>query len=72
MKHKIDEITSTTHHKYDEFKQEQYIVNLDVGDKVVIKIYGKAGQILDQKTFIAQYVNCHINCNWQDKGEKKL
>ncbi|GAG86412.1 unnamed protein product [marine sediment metagenome] len=72
MKSKIDEIINTTSNKdYDELIREQYIVDLDIGEKVQIKILDKDNKVLDEKEFIAKYVNCHINCQWQDKGIKK-
>lgn len=71
MKSKIDEVTKTEHYKYNEFRQEQYIVNLDKGDRVKIEILDKEGNHLDEKLYIASYSNSHINCNWQDKGERK-
>jgi len=67
----IDEKLSEKHPYYDEFNHEQFIVSLNIGEKVVIKAYGKAGQIVSQKEYIAKYSNCHINCQIQDKGVKK-
>lgn len=71
MKNKIDEIISEVNESYEEFLRSQFIVDLNIGDKVKIKVYGKAGQILAEKEFEAKYINCHINCQWQDKGIKK-
>jgi len=70
MKSKVDEIVTETHDKYEEFNREQYIINLDVGDKVKIQILDKDDKLLDERLFVAKYVNCHINCQWQDKGVK--
>lgn len=71
MKSKVDETVMETHNRYDEFVREQYIIDLDLGDKVRIQILDENDNLLDEKFFIAKYVNCHINCQFQDKGVKK-
>ena len=71
VKNIVDEETQTEHKSYAEFLRWQYIVGLDVGDKVEIKIEPAAGGDEIKKEFVATYINCHINCQWQDKGVKK-
>jgi len=72
MKEERDNFVTDKHDKYDDFFLTQYIVNLDIGDKVQIKILDKDGIELGFKEFIAKQVNCHINCTWQDKGVNKI
>ena len=72
MKEIDDRVIKKEHRSYDEFLRAGYVVDLDVGDKVQIKILDKNDKILSEKEFVAKYVNCHINCQWQDKGIKKL
>ena len=69
---KVDEIVDVTHDKYTEFDRQQFIISLDIGERAEIKIYDKLGKEIDSKEFLAKYVNCHINCQWQDKGIKKI
>ena len=71
MKNKRENLISTKHDSYDEFLIKQYIIDLDVGDKVKIQTFDKDNNLLDEKEFIAKQINCHINCTWQDKGVKK-
>lgn len=71
MKNKRENFVSDKHHLYDNFFLTQYIVDLDVGDKVKIQTFDENDNLLDEKEFIATQVNCHINCQWQDKGIKK-
>ncbi len=66
-----DRFITDKHHSYDEFLRWGYVADLDVGDKVEIKIEPIDGSGEIKKEFIATYVNCHINCQWQDKGVKK-
>ena len=71
MKSKRENLVSTKHDNYDEFFLTQYIVDLDVGDKIKIQTFDKNDVLLDEKEYIAKQINCHINCTWQDKGLKK-
>lgn len=66
----IDEDVQETHDKYTEFERKQFIINLDIGEKVEINVYDKEGKKVNSKEFIAKFINCHINCQWQDKGAK--
>jgi len=71
MKNEKENLVKDKHDSYDNFLIEQYIVDLDKGDKVKIQILDKNDNLLTEKEFIAKQVNCHINCTWQDKGIKK-
>jgi hypothetical protein len=71
MKSIKDEIVKKTHYKYNKYLQEQYIVDLDVEDKIKIQVLDKDNNLLDERIFTAKQINCHINCQWQDKGIKK-
>lgn len=71
VKSKIDVIVEETHEKYAEFDREQFIVDLDVGDRIEINVYDAEGKLDSTKSLTAKYSNCHINCQWQDKGEKQ-
>lgn len=71
MKSKIDEIISEVNESYEEFLRSQFIVDLNIGDKVKIQVFDENNKLLTDKEFEAKYVNCHINCQWQDKGIKK-
>ncbi len=72
MKKVIDEkVNGSNNQYYDEFDRKQFIVNLDIGDKVLIQVIDKNGKLLKDKEFIAKYINCHLNAQWQDKGDKK-
>ena len=66
-------INITTEHKaYSEFDRKQIIVDdMQVGEQ--IKIVGVAidGTETIHAIFTAKYINCHINCQWQDKGTKQ-
>ena len=55
-----------SHPKYDEFNLEQWIIELDQGEKIEILINGKK-----ELEFTANYINCHANIIFQDKGESK-
>ena len=66
MKIKKDEIDKDNHPKYDDYELSQFIVELDIGDKLEILVNGKI-----EKEFIAKYINCHMNAVFQDKGIKK-
>ncbi|MCP4550876.1 MAG: hypothetical protein GY834_02295 [Bacteroidetes bacterium] len=68
----VDEILSRKHASYDEYERDQFIIGLDVGDVVKISVYDVSEKKLIEKKFIAKYGNSHINCQWQDKGVKKL
>ena len=57
--------------RYDDFNLWQYIADLDIGDKVKIEIEPIDGSGTIEKEFTAQFINCHINCQFQDKGAKK-
>jgi len=72
MKSKRENIIKTDHEKYDEFLLKQYIIDLDIGDKIRIHTLDKDDNLLDEKVFIAKQINCHMNCRWQDKGIKKV
>ena len=84
VKEIIDEKITDKHRNYEEFLRWQYIADLDVGDKVEIKIEYMDYEIDDdgnkielgmkeiKKEFIATNINCHINCQWQDKGVKNI
>ena len=72
MKNKREKIVLTEHPKYNEFLLKQYIIDLDVGDKVKIQTFDSNNNLLDEKEFTAKQINCHINCTWQDKGVKNL
>lgn len=63
---------TTEHQKYGEFNSRQYIVRLETGEQVTVQIKAPDGQLLIEKTFTAQYINSHVNVQWQDKGKKKL
>ena len=67
-----DEIVQDKHPNYNDFLIWQYIADLNVGDKVEIKIEPKDGSGEIKREFVAKKINCHINCQWQDKGTKKL
>ncbi len=67
----VDEDLNQTHYRYDEFERKQFIVELDVGETLRVQVLDKEGKTLHEKEFIAKYINCHINCQWQDKGVKK-
>ena len=67
----VDEDLNATHANYTEFERWQYIADLNVGDKIKIEIEPIDGSGVIEKEFVAKYVNCHINCQWQDKGEKQ-
>ena len=71
MKDKREKLVNDKHDSYDDFLLTQYIINLDIGDKVKIQTFDKNDKLLDEKEFIAKQINCHINCQWQDKGIKK-
>lgn len=70
MKSKVENVVKTKHSKYDDFLLKQYIIDLDVGDKIIIQTFDKNNNLLDTKEFEAKQINCHINCTWQDKGDK--
>jgi ribosomal protein L21E len=72
VKSVVDELVSDKHMSYDEFYLWQYIADLDIGDKVKIEIDPADGSGKIDKEFEATNINCHINCQWQDKGEKKV
>ncbi len=67
-----DVILSREHIYYNEgeYERDQYIIDLDVGDKIKIQVFDSTDKLLTEKEFIAKYGNSHINCQWQDKGEK--
>ena len=65
-----DEKVQITQDNYSEFERWQYIADLNVGDKIKIEIEPIDGSGVIEKEFTAKYVNCHINCQWQDKGVK--
>ncbi len=68
LKDEIDrsnELNKIPHIAYDEFELSQFIVELDVGDKIEILVNGKK-----EKEFTAKYINCHMNARFQDKGIK--
>lgn len=71
MKNKREKIVKKEHPKYDNFLLKQYIIDLDIGDKIVIQTFDKDDHLLDTKEYIAQYKNCHINATWQDKDNRK-
>jgi hypothetical protein len=52
---------------YTEYKQNQLIVKLDIGETIEIFVNGES---IKQAT--AQFVNCHFDLIIQDKGIKKL
>ena len=60
-----NEAVLNTHNGYDEFDLQQFIVKLDVGDKIEILVNGKK-----EREYIAKYINCHMNVVFQDKGVK--
>ncbi len=66
MKIKKNEAVMQTHTGYDEFNLQQFIVELDVGDKIEILVNGTK-----EREYIAKYINCHMNAVFQDKGVKK-
>lgn len=68
----VDEQVQETHDKYNEFERWQYVADLNVGDKIKIEIDPIDGSGIIEKEFTAKYRNCHINCQWQDKGEKTV
>ena len=72
MKSVRENLVNDKHDAYDDFLLTQYIVDLDVGDKVKIQTFDKDNNLLEEKEFIAKQTNCHINCTWQDKGIKKV
>ena len=61
-----NEAVLNKHMGYDEFDLQQFIVTLDVGEKIEIFVNGKK-----EREYIAKYVNCHMNAVFQDKGVKK-
>ncbi len=65
MKINKDEIDKDNHPKYDDYELSQFIVELDVGDKLEISVNGTK-----VKEYTARYVNCHVNAVFQDKGIK--
>ena len=65
MKITKNEIVEITNTKYDEFDLQQFIVELDVGEKIEIFVNGKK-----EREYIAKYINCHMNAVFQDKGIK--
>lgn len=70
---KYEEIINTPiDERYTEFELFQYIVDLNIGDKVEIKIEPIDGSGEIKKEFVAKFTNCHINCLWQDKGIKTI
>ena len=71
MKSKRENLVKDKDDLYDKFLITQYIIDLDVGDKIKIQTFDKNNVLLDEKEFVAKQVNCHINCTWQDKGIKK-
>lgn len=66
-----DEEVQKTHNLYDDWESWQYIADLHIGDKIKIEIEPIDGSGTIEKEFIAKYINCHINCRWQDKGVRK-
>ena len=71
MKSERENFVTDKHEKYDDFFLTQYIVDLNVGDKIKIQTFDKDDNLLAEKEFIATQINCHINCTWQDKGIQK-
>lgn len=69
---KVDEVVEETHDRYAEWDRQQFIISLDVGEKIEIKVYDEENKEIDSKEYIAKYINCHINCQWQDKGVKEM
>lgn len=55
-----------SHKDYNEFDSKQFIVELDIGEKIEILVNGKK-----EIEYMAQYINCHSNIIFQDKGERK-
>jgi hypothetical protein len=62
-----------THPCYSEFDRKHLIIDkLPVGYTVELVIKDGAGKIIKENTFLAKYINCHFNFQWQDKGEKTI
>ena len=61
-----NEAVLQTHTGFDEFDLQQFIVKLDVGDKIEIFVNGNK-----EREYVAKYINCHMNAVFQDKGMKK-
>ncbi len=71
-KNLVDGIVSRKHSQYDIYERDQYIIDLDVGDYITITVYDASAKDLTSKTFTAKHGNSHLNCQWQDKGVKKI
>lgn len=72
---KKDEIVpDSRNEKYTEFERKQYIVELNVGETFFCGVKDAQGKIfpLSEREFVAKYINCHFNLQWQDKGEKTI
>lgn len=67
-----DRVTKTEHHSYDEFERSGFVVTIPKGNKIKIQILDSKDVVLKEKIFIAKYEKSHINCQWQDKGVKKI
>lgn len=60
-----------SHQYYDEFEQQQIIIEIKQGESLVLVKKDSAGNRTDLKECPAKYINCHANMQWQDKGIKK-
>ena len=57
---------------YTEIGQHSLILDdIQIGEKIKIIGIDTAGKETIYKEFTAKYINCHINCQWQDKGTKQ-
>lgn len=57
---------------YTDYDRQQFIVDLDVDEQLIIQVKDKTGEVIKEKIFTAKYVNCHFNLQWQDRSEKQL
>ena len=63
-------IDSSENKYYTELDRQEFIVKLEIGEKLQVRVLDANDNVLGQKEFIAKYINCHFNLQWQDKGVK--
>ena len=66
-----EEIKEQKHDWYEEFKLRQTTFNFENTDETFsIIVKDKDGNVVYNKTYKPDFINCHINLTFQDKGTK--